>query len=144
MQCGDGTVWLYRLGSGRQRRRLARDRQEAGRLGSRVAHDLDGTPDGSELIDTPFGRLRVRRRGQTRRNGRTASGHVALLAVIHRLVSDSKTVAMAPMAEAGRHTRTHHPCPRFAVIYAPIDPTNATASGQYDLETLAGLVSDLS
>ncbi|MCW8172355.1 hypothetical protein D8S78_06685 [Natrialba swarupiae] len=43
MQCGDGTVWLYRLGSGRQRRRLARDRQEAGRLGSRVAHDLDGT-----------------------------------------------------------------------------------------------------
>ncbi len=102
-------------------------------------------PDGSELIDT-FGRLRVRRRGQTRRNGRTASGHVALLAVIHRLVSDSKTVAMAPMAEAGRHTgpitlsavrghlRTHrsHQCNRLRTV-RPRDARGACVRPQLGL-----------
>jgi len=47
------------------------------------------------------------------------------------------------MGAAGRHTRAVAPLYGSKIGYAPVDPTEATAPGQYDLETLAELVERL-
>jgi len=47
------------------------------------------------------------------------------------------------MGEAGRHTRAVAPLYGSRIGYAPVDPDAATAPGQYDLATLAGLVDRL-
>jgi 3-dehydroquinate dehydratase-1 len=47
------------------------------------------------------------------------------------------------MGEAGRHTRAVAPVYGSRLGYAPVDPADATAPGQYDLATLAELVDAL-
>jgi len=53
-------------------------------------------------------------------------------------------VATMAMGEAGRHSRAVAPLYGSRIGYAPVDPADATAPGQYDLATLAGLVERLS
>ena len=48
------------------------------------------------------------------------------------------------MGEAGSHTRAVAPGYGSRIGYAPVDPERATAPGQFDLETLRGLVERLS
>jgi 3-dehydroquinate dehydratase-1 len=52
-------------------------------------------------------------------------------------------VATMAMGEAGRHSRAVAPLYGSRIGYAPVDPADATAPGQYDLETLRGLVETL-
>jgi 3-dehydroquinate dehydratase-1 len=47
------------------------------------------------------------------------------------------------MGEAGRHTRAVAPLYGSKIGYAPVDPADATAPGQYDLPTLAALIERL-
>jgi 3-dehydroquinate dehydratase-1 len=47
------------------------------------------------------------------------------------------------MGAAGQHTRAVAPVYGSAIGYAPVDPQQATAPGQYDLETLGRLVEQL-
>jgi 3-dehydroquinate dehydratase-1 len=47
------------------------------------------------------------------------------------------------MGEAGRHTRAVAPLYGSKIGYAPVDPAEATAPGQYDLATLADLIDRL-
>jgi 3-dehydroquinate dehydratase-1 len=47
------------------------------------------------------------------------------------------------MGEAGRHTRVVAPLYGSRIGYAPVDPSRATAPGQYDLATLSRLVGEL-
>ncbi|WP_415380888.1 type I 3-dehydroquinate dehydratase [Halosimplex sp. TS25] len=54
-----------------------------------------------------------------------------------------ETVATMAMGEAGRHSRAVAPLYGSRIGYAPVDPADATAPGQYDLATLSALVERL-
>ena len=68
---------------------------------------------------------------------------LALLSATEQLTSHGDTVATMAMGEVGSHTRAVAPVYGSKIGYAPVDPAEATAPGQYDLETLAELVAHL-
>lgn len=106
-------------------------------------HDFGGTPgkDGLER------RLRAAiARGTIGKVAVTASGVadvLALLSITHRLSSEGHAVATMSMGAAGRHSRIVAPLYGSRIGYAPIDPAEATAPGQYDLATMAELLAAL-
>ncbi|GGL72604.1 type I 3-dehydroquinate dehydratase [Halocalculus aciditolerans] len=106
-------------------------------------HDFDRTPFrqdmrgflGNALEHGDVGKLAV-----------TAEDHtdaVDLLTVTHEYDLEGKSVATMAMGEAGRHTRAVAPVYGSKIGYAPVDPADATAAGQYDVATLRRLVDDL-
>ncbi len=106
-------------------------------------HDFDGTPPRSELR-----RLieRASEYGDVAKLAVTAESPddtLALLAVTRAHASAGRTVATMAMGEAGRHTRVVAPLYGSRIGYAPVDPSRATAPGQYDLATLSRLVGEL-
>jgi len=68
---------------------------------------------------------------------------LALLSATHAADAAGERVATMAMGEAGRHTRAVAPVYGSKIGYAPVHAADATAPGQYDLETLAGLVDRL-
>jgi len=66
-----------------------------------------------------------------------------LLSVSDELTGQGERVATMAMGEAGRHSRAVAPLYGSRIGYAPVDPAEATAPGQYDLATLSELVADL-
>ena len=66
-----------------------------------------------------------------------------LLSVTHELTEAGESVATMAMGESGRHSRAVAPLYGSRIGYAPVDPANATAPGQYDLATLRRLVEQL-
>jgi len=106
------------------------------------AHDFEGTPDrermrallraGAEHGDVAKLAVTARDRGDV----------LDLLAVTHNL-SGTIPVATMAMGEVGRHSRAVAPLYGSRLGYAPLDPADATAPGQYDLDTLARLVERL-
>lgn len=66
-----------------------------------------------------------------------------LLSATDQLDRQGERVATMAMGAAGRHSRALSPLYGSKIGYAPVDPADATAPGQYDLETLADLVSTL-
>jgi 3-dehydroquinate dehydratase-1 len=66
-----------------------------------------------------------------------------LLAVTHEFSAGDARVATMAMGEAGRHSRAVAPIYGSKIGYAPVDPADATAPGQYDLATLDRLVEAL-
>jgi 3-dehydroquinate dehydratase-1 len=66
-----------------------------------------------------------------------------LLAVTHERSATGERVATMAMGEAGRHSRAVVPLYGSRIGYAPVDPAEATAPGQYDLERLRDLVDHL-
>ena len=66
-----------------------------------------------------------------------------LLAATRAHAAEGRQVATMAMGEAGRHTRAVAPVYGSKIGYAPVDPVEATAPGQYDLETLRSLVDAL-
>jgi 3-dehydroquinate dehydratase-1 len=66
------------------------------------------------------------------------------LLVATRAVSVAgNAVATMAMGEPGRHSRAVAPLYGSKIGYAPVDPDDATAPGQYDLATLRSLVESL-
>ena len=106
-------------------------------------HDFEGTPPRSELR-----RLveRASEYGDVAKLAVTAESPddtLALLAVTRAHASAGRTLATMAMGEAGRHTRVVAPLYGSRIGYAPIDPSRATAPGQYELGTLSRLVDEL-
>ena len=66
-----------------------------------------------------------------------------MLSVTHELTEEGLSIATMAMGEAGRHTRAVAPVYGSKIGYAPVDSKKVTAPGQYDLETLRGLVDEL-
>ena len=66
-----------------------------------------------------------------------------LLSVTRAATREGETVATMAMGEAGRHSRAVAPLYGARIGYAPVDPADATAPGQYDLATLSRLVDQL-
>ena len=66
-----------------------------------------------------------------------------LLEATHAATTWGDTVATMAMGAAGSHTRAVAPVYGSRIGYAPVDPPDATAPGQYDLTTLRTLVDGL-
>lgn len=107
------------------------------------SHDFDGTPDRSALANTL---QRACDHGDVGKLAVTANSPddvLDLLSVTRACAGDGATVATMAMGEAGRHSRAVAPLYGSRIGYAPVDPAKATAPGQYHLERLRSLVSEL-
>lgn len=106
-------------------------------------HDFETTPDRSRL-ETLL--IRACEHGDIGKAAITANDPadvLDLLTVTHTLTRQGHRVATMAMGEAGRHSRAIAPLYGSRIGYAPVRPENATAPGQYALETLRTLVSRL-
>lgn len=106
-------------------------------------HDFDGTPPRPKL-ETLL--TRASEYGDVAKLAVTADARsdvLSLLTVTHELTKRGTTVATMAMGEPGRHSRAVAPLYGSKIGYAPVSPENATAPGQYDLETLRSLVTQL-
>ena len=106
-------------------------------------HDFEGTPPRAELdrLLTRAGEV-----GDVAKLAVTAEDRddtLALLAATRAHAKEGRKVATMAMGEAGSHTRAVAPGYGSKIGYAPVDPGRATAPGQFDLETLRGLVDRL-
>ncbi|MEF8885402.1 MAG: type I 3-dehydroquinate dehydratase [Haloarculaceae archaeon] len=106
-------------------------------------HDFEGTPTRDRMRDLLAA---AGDRGDVAKlavSASDAADALAVLAVTHEATAAGETVATMAMGEAGRHTRAVAPVYGSKVGYAPVDPAEATAPGQYDLATLSELVERL-
>jgi 3-dehydroquinate dehydratase-1 len=106
-------------------------------------HDFEGTPD-REQLDRLL--ARACEHGDVGKLAVTAGSPddvLAVLGVTRAAAREGQRVATMAMGEAGRHSRAVAPLYGSRIGYAPVDPAEATAPGQYDLGTLARLVADL-
>ncbi len=107
-------------------------------------HDFEETParrEMSRLLDQAleFGDV-----GKLAVTADSADDVLQLLAVTRGRENAGDAVATMAMGEAGRHSRAVAPLYGSRIGYAPVDPAEATAPGQYDLATLRDLVDRLS
>jgi len=108
------------------------------------AHDFEQTPEPPKLR-----RLLARAAdhgdvGKLAVTAETKDDVLELLAATRASTLDGDRVATMAMGEVGRHSRAVAPLYGSKIGYAPVDPADATAPGQYDLATLRRLVTDLS
>jgi 3-dehydroquinate dehydratase-1 len=106
-------------------------------------HNFEATPPEAELA-----RLleRAGEVGDVAKLAVTAESRadtLALLSATHEATDRGERVATMAMGAVGSHTRAVAPAYGSRIGYAPVDPAAATAPGQYDLATLAGLVEAL-
>jgi 3-dehydroquinate dehydratase-1 len=108
------------------------------------AHDFQGTPTRSAMEATLRSACEHGDVGKLAVTATDRGDTLDVLAVTHAMTEAGERVATMAMGEPGRHTRALAPLYGSKVGYAPVDPDDATAPGQYDLSTLASLVDALS
>ncbi|UIP01240.1 type I 3-dehydroquinate dehydratase [Halobaculum sp. CBA1158] len=106
-------------------------------------HDFDGTPAPAALDGLLRAAAAAGDVGKLAVTARTREDALALLSATHRATNRGDRVATMAMGEAGSHTRAVAPVYGSLIGYAPVDPADATAPGQYDLATMRRLVDDL-
>jgi 3-dehydroquinate dehydratase-1 len=107
------------------------------------AHDFQQTPKREKIEEWL---TRACKHGDVGKVATTAAGPADVLALLnatHEKTRRGRTVATMAMGEAGRHSRAVAPLYGSKIGYAPVRPENATAPGQYDLETLRELIDQL-
>ncbi|WP_049922782.1 type I 3-dehydroquinate dehydratase [Halopiger djelfimassiliensis] len=107
------------------------------------AHDFDGTPPRPQLVRTLTEAGKYADVAKLAVTAQSRADTLALLSATEQLTAHGDAVATMAMGEIGRHTRAVAPVYGSRIGYAPVDPADATAPGQYDLETLSKLVSRL-
>ena len=108
------------------------------------AHDFERTPPVDELRVTLRDAVERADVGKLATTASDPGDVLALLSVTRELSAAGETVATMAMGAAGRHSRAIAPIYGSKIGYAPVDPANATAPGQYDLASLAELIERLS
>lgn len=106
-------------------------------------HDFVGTPSRAAMRESL---VRAGEHGDVGKLAVTAESSddvLDLLVVTRELDREGQRVATMAMGEVGRHSRAVAPLYGSRIGYAPVDPAQATAPGQYDLATLAGLLDTL-
>ena len=106
-------------------------------------HDFRGTPSERAMASLLTTAAALGDVGKLAVTAEDRSDALALLAATHTADATGERVATMAMGEAGQHTRAVAPVYGSRIGYAPVDAADATAPGQYDLETLARLVADL-
>jgi len=106
-------------------------------------HNFESTPDREAIVS----RLeRACAHGDVGKMASTAHSPddvLAMLGATRELTAEGEQVATMCMGAAGRHSRAVAPVYGSRIGYAPVDPADATAPGQYDLATLRTLVGQL-
>ena len=108
------------------------------------AHDFDGTPPRKELVRTLTEAGKYADVAKLAVTAESKTDTLALLSATEQLTSHGDTVATMAMGEVGSHTRAVAPVYGSKIGYAPVDPEEATAPGQYDLVTLSQLIDQIS
>jgi 3-dehydroquinate dehydratase-1 len=106
-------------------------------------HDFEGTPQASALHEQLHRAATLGDVGKVAVTATDRTDALRLLEATNAATTWGDTVATMAMGEAGRHTRAVAPVYGSKIGYAPVDPADATAPGQYDLETLSELVGKL-
>ena len=120
--------------------------EEAEALGVDVVvsvHDFAGTPSERTMASLLSAAASAGDVGKLAVTAADREDALALLSATHAVDAAGERVATMAMGEPGRHTRAVAPVYGSKIGYAPVHAADATAPGQYDLETLAGLVADL-
>jgi 3-dehydroquinate dehydratase-1 len=106
-------------------------------------HDFETTPPSADLEDILADALEY---GDVAKLAVTATDPadvLTLLLLTRRFAARGERVATMAMGEAGRHSRAVAPLYGSKIGYAPVDATDATAPGQYDLAELRELIDRL-
>ncbi|MFD1647489.1 type I 3-dehydroquinate dehydratase [Haloarchaeobius litoreus] len=136
-------VELASLQDGNGQRVVERAR-EAGASVVVSTHDFEGAGDAETMATALDAGLE---HGDVAKLAVTATGRkdvLSLLALTDEYDRADDAVATIAMGEAGRHSRVVAPLYGSRIGYAPLDPADATAPGQYDVATTARLVDELS
>ncbi|MFW5956008.1 MAG: type I 3-dehydroquinate dehydratase [Halorhabdus sp.] len=106
-------------------------------------HDFEGTPPMGELQATLREACEYGDVGKLAVTADSPDDVLELLVATRAATVEGDSVATMAMGEAGRHSRAVAPIYGSRIGYAPVDPDDATAPGQYDLATLAALIDRL-
>jgi len=106
-------------------------------------HDFEATPDRAAIAHRLERACAYGDVGKMASTAQSADDVLAMLGATRELTAAGETVATMCMGEAGRHSRAVAPLYGSRIGYAPVDPADATAPGQYDLATLRTLVGQL-
>jgi len=107
------------------------------------AHDFERTPNREKIEEWLTRACKHGDVGKVATTANEPTDVLALLSATEAKTSRGHAVATMAMGEAGRHSRAVAPLYGSKIGYAPVRPENATAPGQYDLETLRELIDQL-
>ncbi|WP_181685869.1 type I 3-dehydroquinate dehydratase [Halorhabdus salina] len=107
-------------------------------------HDFEATPPMGELQEMLRAACEYGDVGKLAVTANSPDDVLDLLVATRAATVEGHTVATMAMGEAGRHSRAVAPIYGSKIGYAPVEPDEATAPGQYDLATLSTLVEQLS
>lgn len=107
-------------------------------------HDFEATPGMGQLQETLETACSYGDVGKFAVTAQQTDDVLDLLVATRAVSVAGNEVATMAMGEAGRHSRAVAPIYGSRIGYAPVDPADATAPGQYDLATLRTLVEQLS
>ncbi|WP_096393683.1 type I 3-dehydroquinate dehydratase [Halorubrum trapanicum] len=106
-------------------------------------HDFESTPEPAALVDLLADAASEGDVGKLATTATAPADALAMIEATHEATAAGHRVATVCMGEPGRHTRAVTPLYGSKIGYAPVDPANATAPGQYPLATLRELVDGL-
>ena len=106
-------------------------------------HDFESTPEPAALVDLLTDAASEGDVGKLATTATAPADALAMIEATHEATAAGHRVATMCMGEPGRHTRAVTPVYGSKIGYAPVDPANATAPGQYPLATLRELVDGL-
>jgi len=106
-------------------------------------HDFEATPGRERIVERLERACEYGDVGKLATTADDTADTLAMLSGTQELAAGGERVATMCMGEAGRHTRAVAPLYGSRIGYAPVDPADATAPGQYDLATLRSLVDRL-
>ena len=106
-------------------------------------HDFESTPEPAALVDLLADAASEGDVGKLATTATAPGDALAMIEATHEATAAGHRVATMCMGEPGRHTRAVTPVYGSRIGYAPVDPANATAPGQYPLATLRELVDGL-
>jgi|AntRauTorcE11898_2_1112593.scaffolds.fasta_scaffold01714_2 3-dehydroquinate dehydratase-1 len=106
-------------------------------------HDFEQTPSERAMVSLLSAAASAGDVGKLAVTAHDRGDALALLSATHAADAAGERVATMAMGEGGRHTRAVAPTYGSKIGYAPVHAADATAPGQYDLETLAELVARL-
>jgi len=138
---GTVDVELAAIETGQLEETLAALREGASVIVS--VHDFERTPPESECRSRLEAAVEHGDVGKLATTARDRADVLPLLAATQSLSVCGHAVATMAMGEPGRHSRAITPLYGSMIGYAPVDPADATAPGQYDLSTLSTLLDQL-
>jgi 3-dehydroquinate dehydratase-1 len=106
-------------------------------------HDFESTPEPAALTDLLADAASEGHVGKLATRATAPADALAMIEATHEATAAGHRVATMCMGEPGRHTRAVTPVYGSKIGYAPVNPAEATAPGQYPLTALRELVDGL-